>query len=70
MRGISGHWNEAHKMLQNLDDQVRDCVNCAANCAEQARGVADPRERDEWMALRSRYLAIARGIETRRDSAR
>lgn len=50
-------------MLQNLDDQARDCVKRAADCAEHAKGVASPRERNEWLALKSRYLAIAKGIE-------
>ena len=53
-------------MLQNLDDQVRDCMQRAADCAEQAEGVADPRERAEWRSLHERYLALAKGIETRR----
>lgn len=50
-------------MLQNIDDQVRDCMERAAECAEQAREVATPRERDEWLSLRGRYLTLARGIE-------
>jgi hypothetical protein len=51
-------------MLQNLDDQVRDCKQRAAECAEQAR-IVNPRERDEWLSLHDRYLALARGIEDR-----
>jgi hypothetical protein len=53
-------------MLQNLDDQVRDCMQRAADCAEYADQVSDPRERADWLALRRRYLALARGIETTR----
>jgi hypothetical protein len=34
--------------------------------AEQAKAVMNPRERDEWPSLHGRYLALARGIETRR----
>ena len=52
-------------MLQNLDDQARDCVKRAADCAEHAKEVANLRERDEWLALKNRYLAIAEGIESR-----
>lgn len=51
-------------MLQNLVDQARDCVKRAADCAELAKAVANPRERDEWLALKKRYLAIAHGIES------
>ena len=56
-------------MLRTLDDQVRDCLRLAADCAEQAREVVDPRDRDEWLSLRTRYLALARGIERRQRAA-
>lgn len=56
-------------MLRTLDDQVRDCLRLAADCAEQARDVVDPRDRDEWLSLRTRYLALARGIERRQRTA-
>ena len=48
-------------MLQNLDDQARDCLKRAADCTEHAKEVANLRERDEWLALKNRYLAIAKG---------
>lgn len=50
-------------MLQNIDDQVRDCVQRAAACAERANEVIDPRERKDWLSLQERYLALASGIE-------
>lgn len=50
-------------MLQNLDDQVRDCLHRAAECAERANEVTDPRERNEWLVLHGRYRALADGIE-------
>jgi hypothetical protein len=50
----------------NIDDQVRDCVQQAADCAERANEVIDPRERADWLSLHGRYLALARGIETSR----
>jgi hypothetical protein len=53
-------------LLQNIDDQVRDCVQQATDCAERANEVIDPRERADWLSLHSRYLALARGIETSR----
>jgi uncharacterized alpha-E superfamily protein len=53
---------------QNLDDQVRDCMQRAAECAEQAREVIDPRERADWLVLHNRYLTLARGIQTKRRS--
>jgi len=56
-------------MLHSLDDQLRDCLQRAADCAEQASEVIDPRERSEWLSLRSRYLALAHGIERRQRAA-
>lgn len=53
-------------MLQNLDDQVRDCMQRAADCAKQADEVIDPRQRADWLSLRGRYLALAQGIESKR----
>lgn len=48
-------------MVKNPDDQARDCRRRAADCVEQAK--RDQIAHDEWMSLRSRYLALARGIE-------
>jgi len=54
-------------MLQNLDDQIRDCVHHAAQCAECARKTRSAREREHWLALEKRYLSMAQSIEfTRR----
>ena len=53
-------------MLQNLDDQVRDCRLRAADCTKQANQVVDSRKRAEWLSLRCRYLALANNIETKR----
>jgi hypothetical protein len=49
-------------MLQNLADQVRDCMQRATDYARQANEVIDPRQRAEWLSLRGRYLALASGI--------
>jgi len=38
-------------VLQNLDDQIRDCMQRARECAERANGVVDPKERAEWLML-------------------
>jgi hypothetical protein len=56
-------------MLQNLSDQLRDCLQCAADCAMRANEVNDLRERENWLSLHSRYLELARGIaEAKRRS--
>ena len=49
-------------MLQNLNDQVRDCMRRAAAFAERANGVVDPQERAEWLSLHARYLKLVRDI--------
>ena len=50
-------------MLQNLDQQVQDAYEHAAQCAEHAQAAKDLDERTDWMVLEKRYLALARGIE-------
>lgn len=58
------------RMLQNLDDQVWDCLQRAAECAELAEATDQkPHERREWLSLHDRYLTIVTGIE-RRDRQR
>jgi hypothetical protein len=51
-------------MVQSLEDQMRDCLQCAADCAKRAKEVMNPRERDEWLLLRSRYRALSEGIKS------
>jgi hypothetical protein len=50
-------------MLQNLDDQIRDCLQHAAHCSECAKKTHNAREREEWLALEKRYLSMAQSIE-------
>lgn len=57
---------EGQKLLQNLDDQVRDCMQHAADCAERARAAKNPRERKDWQDLEARYLTLARSVELTR----
>jgi hypothetical protein len=54
-------------MLQNLDDQVRDCLERARECADRAKATRNPNERKEWLAIEARYLSLVQSIEfTRR----
>ena len=58
-------------MLQNLDNQIRDCLEHAADCAERAEKATNAREREDWHALEERYLSFVRGIEfSRRNNSR
>jgi hypothetical protein len=53
-------------MLQDLDDQVRDCLQRAAECAKRSTAAINEREREDWFSLQKRYLNLARSIELRR----
>jgi hypothetical protein len=53
-------------MLQDLDDQIRDCLQRAADCAKRSAAAINEREREDWFSLQKRYLNLARSIELRR----
>jgi hypothetical protein len=61
VKGVGGN-GEKHVTLQNLDDQVRDCMQRAKDCAERANGVVDPKERADWLMLQMRYVKLVRHI--------
>ena len=50
-------------MLQNLDDQVRDCLERARECADRAKEARNPSERKEWLGMEARYLSLVQSIE-------
>jgi hypothetical protein len=50
-------------MLRNLKDQVHDCLQRAADCAQRAKAAKNPRERKEWQELEERYLRLANSVE-------
>jgi hypothetical protein len=52
-------------MLQNLDDQIRDCRKRAADCHKRATAAMNERERQDWLSLEKRYLNLARSVEPR-----
>ena len=51
-------------MLQNLSDQIRDCLRLAAECAEQAKTAPSQRERRDWRHLEHRYRILADNIKS------
>lgn len=53
-------------MLQNLHDQVRDCLERARECADRAKQAHNPDECKEWLAIEARYLALVQRIELAR----
>jgi hypothetical protein len=50
-------------MLQNLNDQISDCLQRAADCAQRAKAAKNPRERKDWQELEERYLRLANSVE-------
>jgi hypothetical protein len=49
-------------MLQDLDDQIRDCREHAADCAKRATATMNKRERQDWLSLEKKYLNLARSV--------
>jgi hypothetical protein len=50
-------------MLQSLNQQIRDCLQRAADCAEQAKAGTNERDRKDWLDIEASYLRVARSIE-------
>ncbi len=53
-------------MLHDLNDQIRDCRQRAADCAKRAAAATNERERNDWVSLERRYLNLVRSVELRR----
>ena len=57
-------------MLENLSDQVRNCLRRAEECARKAEPQSDPELRQDFLAMEARWLKLARSYElTERLSA-
>jgi hypothetical protein len=51
-------------MLNNLSDQIRECLKHAEECARKAAEMPnDSRFRQDFLQLEKRWLELARGIE-------
>jgi hypothetical protein len=50
-------------MLENLSDQVRECLRRAENCARQAALQSDSRLRHDYLEMEARWLKLARSYE-------
>ena len=50
-------------MLNNLSEQVRDCLKHAEDCARQAAAQTDPRLKEDFLDLERRWLHLARSYE-------
>ena len=50
-------------MLQNLSEQVRECLRRAEECAQQAKHQCDPKLAGDYLDLEQRWLRLARGYQ-------
>ena len=50
-------------MLQNLNEEIRECYRHAEDCARQAKDQRDPKLRDDFLDCERRWLRLARGYE-------
>ncbi|MBO0719035.1 MAG: hypothetical protein J2P55_17125 [Rhizobiales bacterium] len=50
-------------MLNNLSEQIRDCLERAEECARKAAAQNDLGLRDDFLRLEKRWLNLARSIE-------
>jgi len=50
-------------MLQNLSEQVRECLRRAEECAQQAKHQCDPKLAGDYLDLERRWLGLARSYQ-------
>jgi hypothetical protein len=57
-------------MLQSLNQQIRDCLQRAVDCAEQAKAATNERDRKDWLDIEASYLRLVRSIELANQAER
>ena len=50
-------------VLNNLSEQIRDCLQHAEECGRRAAAQTDPALRDDFLRLENRWLELARSME-------
>jgi hypothetical protein len=50
-------------MLNNLSEQIRECLQHAEDCARNATAQTDPGLREDFLRLEKRWLDLARSME-------
>jgi hypothetical protein len=50
-------------VLNNLSEQIRDCLRHAEECAQKAAAQTDPGLRDGWLRFERRWREMARSWE-------
>lgn len=69
MAGADGRWErlletpKEHALLNNLSEQVRECLQHAEDCARQAATQSDGRMKEDFLDLERRWLSLARSYQ-------
>jgi hypothetical protein len=50
-------------MLNNVSEQIRECLRHAEECARKAAAQTDPSLRNDFLRLEKRWLFLARSYE-------
>jgi hypothetical protein len=50
-------------VINNLSEQIRECLQHAEDCARKAKGQTDPKLKNDFWALERRWLSLARSYE-------
>ena len=50
-------------MLQNLSEQIRECLQRAEECGQQAKLQRDPKLAGDFLDLEQRWLRLARSYQ-------
>jgi hypothetical protein len=54
---------EVPVMLNNLSEQVRECLRHAEGCAQRAAAQADPKLKQDFLQLEQKWLSFARSFQ-------
>jgi hypothetical protein len=54
-------------MLNNLSEQIRDCLRHAEDCAQKAAAQTDSQLKQDFLALERRWLFLARSYDFTRQ---
>jgi hypothetical protein len=54
---------EVHALLSHLSEQVRECLQRAANCARDAAAQTDAKMKQDFLDLERRWLSLARSYQ-------
>jgi hypothetical protein len=50
-------------MLNNLSEQIRECLQHAEDCARKAAAQTDPKLKEDFLDMERRWLFLARSYE-------